>query len=184
MDVESKVPSLESILVVSEFLEVFLNDLHRIPPEQEIYFFIHLLLDRKPIYIPPYRTVPAELKQLKEQLKDILDKGCIRPSISPWGAPALFVKNKDVSFGMCIDYHKNNKVSIKYKYPLPIIDYFFDQFQGSNYFSKIDLHLGYHQLTVRGVDILKNLASSIDMVTMSYLLCLLVQQIPTKHSWI
>ena len=87
---------------------------------------------------------PAELKELKKQLKDLLDKGFIRPSISSWGAPMLFVRKKDGSLYMCIDYRQLNKVTIKTKYPLPRIDDLFDQLQGASYFSKIDLHFGYH----------------------------------------
>ena len=87
---------------------------------------------------------PAELKELKDQLKDLLDKGFIRPSVSPWGAPVLFVRKKDGSFRMCIDYHQLNTVTLKNKYPLPRIDDLFDQFQGVFLFSKIDLRSGYH----------------------------------------
>ena len=93
------------------------------------------------------------MKVLKSQLKDLLDKGFIRPSIYPWGAPILFVKKKHGSFRICIDYHKLNKVTIKNKYPLPRIDDFFDQLQGVSYFSKIYFGSGYHQLRVRGEDI-------------------------------
>ena len=98
---------------------------------------------------------PAELKELKEQLKDLLDKGFIRPSVSPWGAPVLFVRKKDGSLRMCIDYRQLNKVTVKNKYPLPRIDDLFDQLQGVSYFSKIDLRSGYHQLKVRECDIPK-----------------------------
>ncbi|KAH0680971.1 hypothetical protein KY290_023159 [Solanum tuberosum] len=93
--------------------------------------------------------------ELKEQLKDLLDKGFIRPSISPWGAPVLFVRKKDGSLRMCIDYRQLNKVTTKNKYLLPRIDDLFDQLQGASYFSKIDFRSGYHQLRVRGVDIPK-----------------------------
>ena len=92
------------------------------------------------------------MKVLKSQLKDLLNKGFIRPSIYPWGAPLLFVKKKHGSFRICIDYHQLNKVTIKNKYPLPRIDDLYDQLQGASYFSKIDLRLGYHQLRVRGED--------------------------------
>ena len=91
----------------------------------------------------------TKLKELKQQLADLLDKGFIHPSISPWGAPILFVRKKDGSLRMCIDYHQLNKVMIKNKYPLPRIDDLFDQLQGAKCFSKIDLHSGYHQLKVR-----------------------------------
>ena len=95
----------------------------------------------------------AKLIDLNTQLKDLLDRGFIRPSISPWGAPVLFVKKKGGSLRMCIDYHQLNKVTIKNKYPLPRIDNLFDQLQGASPFFKIDMRLGYHQLRVRGEDI-------------------------------
>ena len=98
---------------------------------------------------------PAELKELTEQLKDLLEKGFIRPSISPWGAPVLFVKKKNGSLRMCIDYRQLNKVTVKNKYPLPRIDDLFDQLQGSKCFSKIDLRFGYHQVRLRDEDIPK-----------------------------
>ena len=102
-----------------------------------------------PIFIPPYRMALAELKELKEQLQDLLSKGFIRPSVSPWGVPVLFVKKKDGSMRMCIDYRQLNKVTIRNKYPIPRIDDLFDQLQGASVFSKIDLRSGYHQLKVR-----------------------------------
>jgi len=155
IDVESETPSLESVPVVNEFPKVFPNDLPDIPPEREIDFGIDLLPDTQPISIPPYGMVPAELKELKEKLKDLLDKGFIQPSISPWGALVLFVQKKDGSLRMCIDYRQLNKVTINNKYPLLRIGDLFDQLQGVNYFSTIDLCSGYHQLRVRGVDIPK-----------------------------
>uniref|UniRef100_A0A2N9HUA0 CCHC-type domain-containing protein n=1 Tax=Fagus sylvatica TaxID=28930 RepID=A0A2N9HUA0_FAGSY len=103
----------------------------------------------------PYRMAPAELKELKEQLQDLLDQGFIRPSASPWGAPVLFVKKKDGSMRLCIDYRELNKVTIRNKYPLPRIDDLFDQLRGSEVFSKIDLRSGYHQLRVKEEDIPK-----------------------------
>ncbi|GJY53259.1 putative reverse transcriptase domain-containing protein, partial [Tanacetum coccineum] len=101
----------------------------------------------------PYRLAPSEMKELSEQLKELLEKGFIRPSSSPWGAPVLFVKKKDGSFRMCIDYHELNKLTVKNRYPLPRIDDLFDQLQGSSVYSKIDLRSGYHQLRVREEDI-------------------------------
>ena len=98
---------------------------------------------------------PVELRELKEQLKDLLEKGFIRPSMSPWGAPVLFVHKKDGSLRMCIDYRQLNKVTIKNKYPLPRIDDLFDQLQGAKCFSKIDLRSGYHQVRVKEKDIPK-----------------------------
>ena len=92
---------------------------------------------------------PAELKKLKEQLEDLINKGFIRPSISPWGAPVLFVKKKDGTMRLCIDYRELNKITIKNKYPLPRIDDIFDQLNGATVFSKIDLRSGYHQLRIK-----------------------------------
>ncbi|KAH0743245.1 hypothetical protein KY290_031238 [Solanum tuberosum] len=109
----------------------------------------YMLKDTQPISIPPYRMAPTKLKELKEQFKDLLDKGFILPSISPWGAPVLFVRKKDRSLHMCIDYRQFNKVIIKNKYPFPRIDDLFDQLQGGSYFSKIDLRSVYHQLRVK-----------------------------------
>ncbi|GJV73807.1 putative reverse transcriptase domain-containing protein [Tanacetum coccineum] len=103
----------------------------------------------------PYRLAPSEMKELSEQLQELSDKGFIRPSSSPWGAPVLFVKKKDGSFRMCIDYHELNKLTVKNRYPLPRIDDLFDQLQGSSIYSKIDLRSGYHQLRVREQDIPK-----------------------------
>ena len=108
-----------------------------------------------PISRQPYRMPPNELRELKKQLKTLLDKGFIRPSSSPWGCPALFVKKKDDSLRMCVDYRPLNEVTIKNKYPLPRIDILFDQLSGARYFSKIDLRLGYHQIKIRKEDIPK-----------------------------
>ena len=97
-------PNLDSVPVVCEFPEVFSKDLPGVPPKREIDFGIDLLQDTQPISIPPYRMAPAELKELKEQLKDLVDNGFTRLSISQWGAPVLFIKKKDGSFRMYIDY--------------------------------------------------------------------------------
>ena len=98
---------------------------------------------------------PTELKELKLQLDELLQKGFIRPSVSPWGAPVLFVKKKDGTLRLCIDYRELNKITIKNKYPLPRIDDLFDQLQGAGVFSKIDLRSGYHQLRIKPDDIPK-----------------------------
>ncbi|GJV86780.1 hypothetical protein Tco_1530718 [Tanacetum coccineum] len=95
------------------------------------------------------------MQELSKELQELLDKGFIRPSSSPWGAPVLFVKRKDSSFRMCIDYMELNKLTVKNRYPLPRIDDLFHQLQGSSVYSKIDLRSGYHQLRVREEDILK-----------------------------
>ena len=98
---------------------------------------------------------PVELKELKLQLQELLEKGFIRPSVSPWGAPVLFVKKKDGTLRLCIDYRQLNKLKIKNKYPLPRIDDLFDQLQGASIFSKINLLSRYHQLRIKDVDIHK-----------------------------
>ncbi|GJY62860.1 putative reverse transcriptase domain-containing protein [Tanacetum coccineum] len=108
-----------------------------------------------PVARAPYRLAPSKMKELAEQLQELSDKGFIRPSSSPWGAPVLFVKKKDGSFRMCIDYRELNKLTVKNRYPLPRIDDLFDQLQGSSVYSKIDLRSGYHQLRVREEDIPK-----------------------------
>jgi len=98
---------------------------------------------------------PVELKELSVQIQDLLDKVFIRPSVSPWGAPVLFVKKKDGTLRLCIDYRQLNKVTVKNRFPMPRIDYLFDQLQGSVVFSKIDLRSGYHQLRIRAADVPK-----------------------------
>ncbi|GKA76915.1 hypothetical protein Tco_0783376 [Tanacetum coccineum] len=103
----------------------------------------------------PYRLAPSELEEFSEQLKELQDKGFIRPSSSHWGAPMLFVKKKDGSFRMCVDYRELNKLTVKNRYPLPRIDDLFDQLQGSQFFSKIDLRYGYLQQRVHADDIPK-----------------------------
>ena len=108
-----------------------------------------------PISKTPYRMAPTKMLELKKQVQELEDLGFVRPSTSPWGAPVLFVKKKDETLRLCIDYRELNKVTIKNRYPLPRIDDLFDQLQGSTTFSKIDLRSGYHQLLVRPEDITK-----------------------------
>ncbi|KAJ9537587.1 hypothetical protein OSB04_030320 [Centaurea solstitialis] len=141
--------------VVCEFPDVFPEDLPGLPPNRQVEFRIDLIPGAAPIARTPYRLAPSEMKEMMNQLQELLDKGFIRPSISPWGAPVLFVKKKDGSMRMCIDYRELNKVTIKNKYPLPRIDDLFDQLQGASYFSKIDLRSGYHQLKVCEEDVPK-----------------------------
>ncbi|KAL0463318.1 UNVERIFIED_CONTAM: Retrovirus-related Pol polyprotein from transposon [Sesamum latifolium] len=125
------------------------------PPDREIDFKINLIPRAPPIFKVPYRIAPAELTEFKTQLQELLDKKQIRPSVSPWGAPLLFVKKKDGSLRLCIDYREVNRVTIKNKYPLPQIDYLFDQLKGAKIFSKIDLRSRYHQLKIKTDDIPK-----------------------------
>ena len=146
---------LEDIPIVKEFPDVFPNDISSLPPNREVEFTIDLIPGTEPISIPPYRMAPAKLRELKAQLEELLSKGFIRPSISPWGAPVLFVKKKDGSLRLCIDYRQLNRVTIRNQYPLPRIDELFDRLQGSRVYSKIDLRSGYHQLRVQESDVPK-----------------------------
>ncbi|KAI3821126.1 hypothetical protein L1987_08683 [Smallanthus sonchifolius] len=127
---------LDQVSVVKEFPEVFPDDLPGAPPEREIVFKIDLIPEAKPVAKAQYRLAPTEMKELMSQLQELLDKGIIRPSVSPWGAPILFVKKKR-------------------RYPLPRIEDLFDQLQGSSWFSKTDLRSSYHQVKVREEDVPK-----------------------------
>ena len=149
VDVERKVPDIKEVEVVKEFEDVFPKDLPGIPPDREIEFAIELIPGAAPVSKAPYRLAPMELKELATQLQELLDKGMIRPSVSPWGAPVLFVKKKDGSLRLCIDYRELNKLTIKNKYPLPRIDDLFDQLKDAVHFSKIDMRTGYHQLKIK-----------------------------------
>ena len=146
---------LAKVPVVNEFCDVFPEDLLGLPPDREIEFEIELAPGTEPISIAPYRMTPAELKELKMQMEELLSKGFVKTSTSSWGAPVLFVKKKDGSLRLCIDYRQLNKVTIRNQYPLPRIDDLFDQLQGAKLFSKIDLRSGYHQLKVRREDVPK-----------------------------
>jgi hypothetical protein len=121
------------------FLDVFPDDLPGLPPDIEVEFVIELIPGTSPISRRAYRMLPNELAELKVQLEELLEKGFIKPSSSPWGCPALFVKKKDQTLRMCVDYRPLNEVTIKNKYPLPRIDILFDQLAGAKVFSKIDL---------------------------------------------
>ena len=164
---------LEDIPIVRDYPDVFPEDLLGLPPEREVEFTIDLAPGSAPISKAPYRMTPMELKELKIQLQELLDKGFIRPSVSPWGAPVLFVKKNDGSMRLCIDYRELNKVTMRNKYPLPRIDDLFYQLQGACVFSKIDLRSGYHQLRLE-VKMYPRLLFELDTGIMSFWLCLLV----------
>ncbi|KAG8472924.1 hypothetical protein CXB51_034790 [Gossypium anomalum] len=146
---------VESVPVVCEFPDVFPKELSGLPPVREVVFSIELVPGTTPILITPYKMALTKLKELKSQLQELTDRGFARSSFSPWGAPVLFVKKKDGTMRMCIDYRKLNKVTIKNKYPLPRIDDLFDQLKRAAVFSKLDLRLGYYQLRVKDSYILK-----------------------------
>nr|GEW78251.1 retrotransposable element Tf2 [Tanacetum cinerariifolium] len=144
---------LQDVPVICNFPEVFLDDLPGLPPPQQVEFKIKLIPGAAPVARAPYRLAPSELKELSDQLMELSEKVFIRPSSSPWGASVLFVKNKDGSFRMCIDYRELNKLTVKNRYPLPRINDLFDQLQAFSVYSKIDLWSGYHQLQIREEDI-------------------------------
>jgi hypothetical protein len=133
---------LEDIPIVRNYPDVFAKATTGLPHDREIEFTIDLMSGTQPMHKAPYRMAPSELKELKKQLEDLVDQGFIRPSVSPWGAPVLFVRKKDGSLRMCIDYRELNRVTIKNKYPLPRIDDLFDQLKEAAVFSKIDLDFG------------------------------------------
>ena len=132
-------PSVSDIPTVSDFPDVFPEELPGLSPHREIEFAIDIVPGATPASITPYIMAPLELKELKLQLQELLEKGFIRPSVSPWGAPVLFVKKKDGTLRLCIDYRQLNKLTVKNKYLLPRIDDLFDQLKGASIFSKIDL---------------------------------------------
>jgi hypothetical protein len=151
---------LEDIPVVCEYPDVFPDDLPGMPPDRDVEFVIELQPGTASISKRPYRMPPKELAELKIELQELLDKGYICPSSSPCGSPALFVKNKDGSLRMCVDYRPLNAMTIKNKYSLPHIDVLFDQLASAQVFSKIDLRSGYHQIKIRACDIPKTAFST------------------------
>jgi hypothetical protein len=148
-------PTLDQVPVVCEYPDVFPEELPGMPPDWDIEFVIELIPETTPIAQRPYRMNPQELEELKKQLADMLSKGLIRPSASPWGSPVLFVDKQDGTIRLCVDYCKLNEVTIKNKYPLPKIEDLFDQLNGARVFSKIDLRTRYHQLKVKESNIPK-----------------------------
>ena len=123
-------PDLELPRVVCEYEDVFLDELPGLPSHRVVDFGIELQPDTLPISMTPHKMAPVELQELRVQLQELLDKGSIRPSTSPWGAPILFAKKKDRTLRLCIDYRQLNRVTIKNRYPLSRIDDLFDQLRG------------------------------------------------------
>ena len=148
-------PDLDLPRVLCEYVDVFPDELHGLPPQRVIDFGIELHPSTSPISMTLHRMAPVELQELRVQLQELLDKGFIRLSTSPWGAPVLFAKKKDKTLRLCIDYRQLNWVTIKNRYPLLRIDDLFDQLRGARVYSKIDLRTGYHQLRVRETNIPK-----------------------------
>ncbi|WVZ64210.1 LOW QUALITY PROTEIN: hypothetical protein U9M48_013770 [Paspalum notatum var. saurae] len=147
---------IDDIRIVCDYPDVFPDELPGMPPDRDIEFLIELLPSTAPIAMRQYRMAPIEHEEVKKNIDELLAKGYIRPSSSPWAFPVLLVEKKDTDVKrMCVDYRAINKVTIKNKYPLPRIDDLFDQLQGACVFSKIDLRSGYHQLKIRPSDIPK-----------------------------
>ncbi|KAI3690328.1 hypothetical protein L2E82_48308 [Cichorium intybus] len=134
LDAREKKPQqkADDVPVVRDFPDVYLEDLPGVPPERQVEFKIDLTPSTAPIAKAPCRLAPPEMLELSIQLRELLDKGFIRPSCSPWGAPILFVKKNDGSNRMCIDYRELNKLTVKNRYPLSRIDDLFDQLQGAS----------------------------------------------------
>jgi hypothetical protein len=152
---KDKVSSIGYHVVLKEFEYVF-QEVPRLPPKIHIDFFVNLIPGAAPMSKVPYRMSTPELKELKLQLEEILKKWYIQPSVSPWVALVLFVKKKDGTLRLCIDFRQLNKVTVKNKYSLSRIDDLFDQLKDAKIFSKIDLRSGYHQVRIKDEYIIKN----------------------------
>ena len=148
-------PDIDLPQVLCEYEDTFPDELSGLPPHRDVDFSIELHSGTSPISMTPHRMAPVELQELRVQLQELLDKGFIRPSTSPWDALVLFAKKKDKTLRLCFDYRKLNRVTIKNRYPLPRIDDLFDQLRGARVYSKIELRTGYHHLRVREKDIHK-----------------------------
>ncbi|KAI3758179.1 hypothetical protein L6452_05732 [Arctium lappa] len=146
IDAKLEKSKMEDVKIVREFPDAFTDDLPGLPPDRQVEFRIDLVPGPAPIAKAPYCLAPSEMQEMMAQLQELSKKGFIRPSSSPWEAPVLFVKKKDGTMRMCIDYRELNKATVKNRYPLPRIDDLFDQLQGAGCFSKIELRSGYHQV--------------------------------------
>jgi hypothetical protein len=146
---------IEEVLVMNEYLDMFPTELTKVPPDREVEFAIDLLPSAEPVSRTPYRMATTKLAELKKQLHELLTQGFIRPSVSPWRAPVLFVKKNDGTLRMCIDYRGLNVVTVKNKYPLPRIEELFDQLQRVGCYCKFDLRQGYYQVKVKEEDVPK-----------------------------
>jgi len=147
--------NIEDIPVLKGFNDVFLEEIPRLPPKRELDFTIELVPGAVPVSKSLYRMNIIELNELKLQLQELIDKKYIRPSVSLWGAPILFVKKNDGTLRLYIDYFQLNKMTIKNRYPFPHIDDLFDQIRGAMVFSKRDLRSGYHQVHIKDEDMYK-----------------------------
>jgi hypothetical protein len=151
---KDKVPNIEDCVVLKEFEDIFRKILG-FPPKRDIDFFVNMMHGETPVYKTLYRMSTPELKELQMQLEELLKKGYIRPSVSPWGAPILFVKKNDGKLRLCIDFKQLNKVKVKNKYLLPRIDDIFDQLKDAKIFAKIDLRSIYHKVRIKEEELSK-----------------------------
>jgi hypothetical protein len=151
---KDKVSNIGDHVVLKEFEDVF-QELPELLPKRDIDFSVNLIPGIAPVSKDPYRMSMLELREFQLQLEEILKKGYICPSVSPLGAPVLFMKKKDKTLRLCIDFRQLKKVTVKNKYPLPRIDDIFDQLKDEKIFSKIDLRSGYHQVRIKDEDINK-----------------------------
>ncbi|WVZ73569.1 LOW QUALITY PROTEIN: hypothetical protein U9M48_021858, partial [Paspalum notatum var. saurae] len=156
---QTEAQAIAKIPVACDYPDVFPEELPGLPPDRDVEFRIDLVPGTAPVSKRPYRMAPDELKELKTQLQEQLDKGFIRPSSSPWAVPPFLLRRK-TKVRLCVDYRPLNAVTVKNKYPLPHIDILFDQLGGATVFSKIDLRSGYHQIKVREEDIPKTAFST------------------------
>jgi hypothetical protein len=151
---KDKVSNIEYYAVLKEFEDVF-KEITILPPKRDIDFSINLMPGPTPVAKIPYRMSTPELKVLQMKLEELLKRGYIRPSVSPWGAPVLFVKKNDGTLRLCIEFRQLNKVNVKNNYPFPRIDDLFDQMRDEKIFSKINIRYGYHQVRIKEEDINK-----------------------------
>ena len=155
IDTKKVKPILSDIPIVCDYSNVFPKESPELPPQREIEFAINVVPGATSTSITPYRMAPVELKELKPELQELLEKGFMHLSVSPWGALVLFVKKKDGTLRLCVNYRQLNKMTVKNKYPLPKIDDLFDQLKGASIFSKIYFQFGYHQLRIKDVGVHK-----------------------------
>jgi hypothetical protein len=153
-EIMDKMPSLEDCIVLKEFEDAF-KEISGLPPKRDIDFSIYLMSGEVHVSKIPYKMCTQDLKELHMQLEELLKKGYICASVSPWCATILFVKKKDGTLRICIDFRQLNKVTMKNKYPLPRVEDMFDQLRGTRIFSKIDLRSSYHQVRIKEEDIRK-----------------------------
>ena len=139
IDTKKAEPSLLYTPTICDYPDVFPKEFLGLPPQREIEFAINVVPGATQASITPYKMAPVELKELKLQLQELLEKGFIHPSVSPWRAPVLFAKKKDITLSLCVDYRQLNKTTVKNRYSLPRIDDLFDQLKGASVFSKIEL---------------------------------------------